>query len=97
MENTSPLGVISDAATTKYLPSKHSKSRKKKGMNSRNPFSEVSISDDNNSYSTTDTSGEFEQAHQSKVKVSSRKSRKKTKIKVKAQREEKVVDAQPKS
>ena len=92
MENASPLEVISDATTTKYSSSKHSKLRKKKGMNSRDPFSEVSISDDNNSYSTTDTSGEFEQAHQSKVKVSSRKSRKKTKIKVKAQREEKVVD-----
>ena len=61
-------------------------------MNSRDPFSEVSISDDNNSYSTTDTSGEFEQAHPSKVKAGSRKTRKKTKSKVKAQRERKVVD-----
>ena len=53
---------------------------------------EVSMSDENNSYSTTDTSGEFEVAHQSKAKIDSRKNRRKTKSKAKVQRGEKLAD-----
>ena len=67
MENPS----IEKLVTPSYKSNKHKKSKNSSSI--RKPLSNIILSDDNNSYSTTDTSGDFDEYHNAKNQTTSTK------------------------
>lgn len=79
MENSTPIHASTVNSGSSAI--KTNKTMKSKSGSTRKPLAKITLTDDNNSYSTTDTSGEFEERRTRKMfkqKKSKRRSSKKS-------------------